>query len=293
MKSSYTKYLSSLVLFGFNGIIASFIALSSIQITVMRTFLGALLLLILVLLTKRRLLHTTAQRDYLFILTSGCCMGASWMFQYEAFVRIGVGITSLIYCLGPVLLVALSPLIFQEKVTLKRLTCFALALIGILLINSQATSTDSDPFGFICALLCALCYTGFIVLNKQATVVRGIDNAAFQLCGACAVSFVCALFVHEIPFCIPQESILPLLVLGVISTGVGCFLYFSGIGSLPAQTVAICDYLEPLLAVVLAGIILQETLTTLQVVGGCFIIVGALGSELSRKTNYSASSKRT
>ena len=281
MKSSYVKYLSSLVLFGFNGIIASYIALSSIQITVMRTFLGALLLLFLIVLTKRHLVQKTAKRDCLFILTSGCCMGASWMFQYEAFVRIGVGITSLIYCLGPVLLVALSPLIFKEKITLKRLMFFTVALIGILLVNSQATNANSDPFGFICALLCALCYTGFIVLNKQATTVRGIENAAFQLCGACAISFVCALFVHEIPFYIPQESILPLIVLGVISTGVGCFLYFSGIRRLPAQTVAVCDYLEPLLAVILAGAILQETLTTLQLMGGCLIIVGALGSELA------------
>ncbi len=283
MKSSYGQYLSSLVLFGFNGIIASFIALSSIQITVMRTFLGALLLLFLVVLIKRTLVHNAPKRDYFFILASGCFMGASWMFQYEAFARIGVGITSLIYCLGPVLLVALSPLVFKEKITIKRLGFFAIALTGILLINAQAPNTKSDPFGFICALLCAICYAGFIVLNKQATTIRGIENAAFQLCGACAISSICALVMHEIPFYIPQESIVPLVVLGAINTGIGCFLYFSGIGRLPAQTVAICDYLEPLLAVVLAGIILQESLTVLQIVGGCLIVIGALGSELSGK----------
>lgn len=47
MKRSYYKYLSALLLFGSNGIVASFIALSSYEIVLLRTLIGSLLLIIL------------------------------------------------------------------------------------------------------------------------------------------------------------------------------------------------------------------------------------------------------
>ena len=40
MKRSYMKYFAALLLFGFNGIVASFIDLSSYEIVLLRTFIG-------------------------------------------------------------------------------------------------------------------------------------------------------------------------------------------------------------------------------------------------------------
>ena len=72
---------------------------------------------------------------------------------------------------------------------------------------------------------------------------------------------------------------LPVLCLGLLNIGLGCFFYFSSIGSLPAQTVAVCGYLEPLSAVILSALLLHERLTPLQIAGACLIIGGALFAE--------------
>ena len=45
MKRSYMKYFAALLLFGFNGIVASFIDLSSYEIVLLRTFIGSVLLI--------------------------------------------------------------------------------------------------------------------------------------------------------------------------------------------------------------------------------------------------------
>ena len=58
---------------------------------------------------------------------------------------------------------------------------------------------------------------------------------------------------------IPTESILPLLILGFINTGIGCYFYFSSIGNLPVQSVAICGYLEPLSAVLFSVCLLYTS----------------------------------
>ena len=46
-------------------------------------------------------------------------MGISWLFLFEAYRRIGVSIASLGYYCGPVIVMALAPVMFHEKLTLE------------------------------------------------------------------------------------------------------------------------------------------------------------------------------
>lgn len=75
---------------------------------------------------------------------------------------------------------------------------------------------------------------------------------------------------------IPEGSLLPVLWIGIINTGLGCFLYFSSISALPAQTVAICGYLEPLSAVLFSVSILRERMLPLQIIGVVCILGGTM-----------------
>ena len=78
-----------------------------------------------------------------------------------------------------------------------------------------------------------------------------------------------------------SQNLLPVLFLGIVNTGIGCYLYFSSIENLSAGTIAIFGYLEPLSAVVFAVAFLQERLSVVQILGGIFIIGGAAIGELS------------
>jgi drug/metabolite transporter (DMT)-like permease len=75
-----------------------------------------------------------------------------------------------------------------------------------------------------------------------------------------------------------------LLVLGVVHTGIMYYLYFSALAHLRGQQVAILSYIDPIVAVVLSFAILHESITALQLVGGCLILGAALANELNRKT---------
>jgi len=79
---------------------------------------------------------------------------------------------------------------------------------------------------------------------------------------------------------IPQGDLVPVLLLGLVNTGLGCYLYFSAISRLPVQTVAICGYLEPLAAVVLSAILLGEGMGILQILGTVLILGGAMFAEM-------------
>jgi drug/metabolite transporter (DMT)-like permease len=79
---------------------------------------------------------------------------------------------------------------------------------------------------------------------------------------------------------IEPGSVIPILVLGIANTGIGCYFYFSSIGDLPVQTVAICGYLEPLSAVIFSAIFLNEIMDTVQIAGALLILGGAAFGEL-------------
>jgi drug/metabolite transporter (DMT)-like permease len=76
----------------------------------------------------------------------------------------------------------------------------------------------------------------------------------------------------------------PVLLLGLVNTGVGCYLYFSAISRLQVQTVAVCGYLEPLAAVVLSAILLGEGMGLMQILGTVLILGGAMFAEMKGKS---------
>ena len=84
---------------------------------------------------------------------------------------------------------------------------------------------------------------------------------------------------------IQPDSIVPIVILGLVNTGIGCYFYFCSICKLPVQTVAVCGYLEPLSAVMFSAIMLDERLTVLQIIGAVLIIGGAECGELYRRSS--------
>lgn len=82
---------------------------------------------------------------------------------------------------------------------------------------------------------------------------------------------------------IASGNLIPILLLGIVNTGIGCYFYFSSIGNLPVQTVAILGYLEPLSALFYLATFLGEALSSLQLIGAVLILGGASFGELFRK----------
>lgn len=276
---SYFKYILALLLFGSNGIVASFISLSSYEIVLLRTFIGSLLLIVIFLLTGGKFTFYKQKKQSVFLMISGIAMGASWIFLYEAYAQIGVSVASLAYYCGSVIVMVLSPILFGERLTPPKLIGFAAVLGGIFLVNGNAEG-ELNKWGIFCGFMSAVMYAFMVIFNKKAADIKGLENSMLQL----FVSFLtAAVFIgikQGFSVDIPCESIVPILILGIVNTGIGCYFYFSSIGKLPVQTVAVCGYLEPLSAVLFASLFLGERMTALQAVGAVLIIGGAMVGEL-------------
>lgn len=279
-KKAFIKYLSALLLFGLNGIVASHIMLSSYEIVFLRTLIGSVLLMILFLLSKGKFHLVEYKKDTMFIVLSGMAMGTSWMFLYEAYQQIGVSLASLLYYCGPVIVMILSPMIFKEKLTAPKIIGFLIVLVGIVFVNGNVIDDNRNTWGIICGAMSAVMYFFMVTLNKQSKNITGLENSVIQL----VVSFLTvAVFVgckQGFIIEIPSDAMIWILILGIVNTGIGCYLYFSPLAKLPVQTIAVCGYLEPLSAVVFASILLHEKMIIVQMIGALCIIGGAMIGEL-------------
>lgn len=283
MKAAYFKYIISLIMFGSNGIIASFIHLSSYEIVLTRTLLGSLLLISVFFITRQKLTFYKHKKQSLFLAISGISMGTSWIFLYEAYDNIGVSLASLTYYCGPIIVMMLAPLLFKERLTLFKIAGFVAVLIGVVMVNGTAFESEKSTWGLICGLLSALSYSFMVIFNKKAKDITGLENSMLQLFIAFLTVGIFIGFKQGYYIPIDAESIIPILILGLINTGVGCYFYFSSIGRLPAQTVAICGCLELVSAVILSVIFLQEKMLPLQIIGAILVIGGAVLSEYKKK----------
>ena len=286
-KKAYIMLLSSLLLFGSNGIIASNIALTSYEIVFFRTLIGSLMMMLLFFLSGRRF-HLKGQgRDILFVALSGVSMGASWMFLYEGFKQLGVSIASLLYYCGPVIVMALSPLLFKEKLTAIKLMGFGAVLAGIVLLNFEQLPGGLNRWGVFCAMMAAVAYAALVIFNKLSKNLTGMENTTVQLIFSFITVAVFLGFKQGFAIHVAAEDWVWILIIGVVNSGFGCFLYFSAISLLPVQSVAVCGYLEPVTALILSALILHERMSPWQTAGAVLIIGGAMAAELlgSRKTN--------
>lgn len=76
MKKAYFEYIAVLLMFGFNGIVASYILLNSYEIVFLRTLIGSLFLILVFALSRQKVQFWKNKSHLLYLVISGMAMGA-------------------------------------------------------------------------------------------------------------------------------------------------------------------------------------------------------------------------
>ena len=79
------------------------------------------------------------------------------------------------------------------------------------------------------------------------------------------------------------KTVILLLVMGIVHTGISYALYFNAIGNIPSHTVAIFSYIDPIVAIILSALFLNEPMGIAEIIGAVLILGAAFISELPDK----------
>ncbi|MBQ3374409.1 MAG: EamA family transporter [Oscillospiraceae bacterium] len=274
----YSMFIASLLIFGTNGIIVSHISIQASQIVLCRTLIGGLMLTILVFL-RGGFDAGNIKSEFLFLLFGGVALGLNWVALFSAYRLLNVSLATLIYYAGPMIVLLFSPLLFREKLSGIKIIAVFVVAVGLLCISGSIVATELNTTGLLVAIASALFYAALLVFNKRITKTSGLQTAAIELDIAFIVVLIYTFATTGLPH--PQQSDLPyLLIIGLINTGLSYLLYFSGLQKLPAQSVAMISYIDPVSALVFSALLLHESLTVTQLIGAVLIIGGAILGEL-------------
>lgn len=281
-QSGRLMLIGSMAIFGTIGILRKYIPLSSSLVALARAVVGTLFLLAVLLIKGRKADYAGWKRNLIPLLLSGGALGFNWIALFESYNHTSVATATLCYYLAPVIVILVSPLVLKEKLTGRKLVCAAVALAGMALVSGifEAGSSIADWKGILFGLVAAALYASVVLLNKKISNLAAYDKTIFQLAVSTATLLPYVLLTENPEAISLSGPVLALLlVAGIVHTGIAYCLYFGSMASLPAQTVALYSYIDPILAIVLSMVILHEPMTLASGIGAVMILGAALVSE--------------
>lgn len=282
--SARMMLILSVGIFGTIGLARHFIDLPSGLIAFFRGLIGTLTLLLVMLVLRKKPNLAAIRRNLRILVLSGAFIGFNWILLFEAYRFTSISTATLCYYMAPMIVVAVSPFLLKERMTLKKGLCVLVTLAGVVFVSGVLNGGSAEWHGILLGLSAAVLYASIILLNKRLEEIDAYDKTVMQLGVATVVLLGYTLIVEDVSIDAFTPSTIWLLVLvGVVHTGIAYALYFGSVGRLPAQTVAIFSYLDPAVAVLLSAFVLDEPMGALEIVGAVLILGAAIVSELRVK----------
>lgn len=285
---SYSMLISSMLIFGTIGIFRRYIPLSSGSLAFARGLIGALFLLVFIKITGHRVENNLEKKKLVILVVSGMLIGINWMLLFEAYNYTTVATATLCYYMQPTIVILLSPLIFREKITVKKLLCAAVAMVGMILVSGIADGASIrsvDGKGIVFGIGAAFVYAVIVILNKKVQVEDAYTKTMIQLFCAAVIMVPYLLLTEDFgSISLDGKAILMIVIVGIIHTGIAYALYFGSMNQLKVQSIAVLSYIDPVSALLFSFVILHESMTMLGMIGAVLIIGSALCSEIGKKT---------
>ncbi|MFS0777556.1 DMT family transporter [Neobacillus sp. 3P2-tot-E-2] len=291
MKSKI-QFILSMIIFGTIGLVVRNINLSSSERALLSSFIGCLFLLLIFFMIKIKISWNLVRSNALFLILSGIALGGNWIFLYQSYELTTIANATLGYYFAPVFVMILSPVILREQLSIKKIMCSGVAIIGMLMIIGEGVraSSSDDFLGLTFGLIAAAFYAALLLLNKFIKDMGKLELTIIQL-GTTTILLMPYVFLTEGLgiFEVSRSSIPFILILGIINTGIGFWLFFSGMEGLKGQSIAMLSYVDPFVAILISSIILKEQMTIIQMLGGTLL----LGSTFVCETKFIRISKQS
>lgn len=273
-----TMNIVAMALFGTLSIFVRGVELTSLEIAFWRGLIALAVLSLLRLATPRGQVPPLSGRQRLTMVLTGMAVGLNWALLFTAYNYTSVAVATLAYYFAPVLVMALSPLLFRERTTPWQLLCFFAATAGLVLVIAGGSSlTAGNLVGVGFGLGAACLYATVVLINKSCPGGTGLDRSIWQMAGSCLLLLVLVPLRggFHVADC-NVTSLVNLLVVGVIHTGLAYWLYFTSIRDLPGTQTAILSYIDPVVAIFVSTLFFQESVALSQWLGA-ILILGCTG----------------
>lgn len=166
----------------------------------------------------------------------------------------------------------------EERITPMRLAGIALGFAGVLALTGDdiVNVTDSNVLGQLAIVGAALCYgIGAVYTRSLLGSHDPVSLASLQMALATALTVPLVFAIEGSPgYGMSGESVLSLLGLGVLGTGVAYVLFYWLIDNIGSVRSSLVTYVVPVIALTLGWLVLDEGIGVNVILGSALIIGG-------------------
>nr|WP_276931620.1 DMT family transporter [Globicatella sulfidifaciens] len=280
--SQRLKLIFAMMVVGSIGLFVHYIALPSATIAMFRAIIGSLFILGWIRYKGIAFDWQAIHQNWLWLLITGFAMGFNWIFLFEAYKWTTVSIATLCYYMAPVIIILLSPLVFKEHLTKGQIGLTLLAVVGVVFISGGLNGASPNHLkGIFYGLVAAVLYATIMICNK---LVKNLDVMVKTFVQLAIAAVVMVGYVSQTSGLMNIKMDLTtftlVLIIGALHTGFVYVWLFDSFDRLPSQTASLLTYVDPVTAIILSYLFLNQPMTHLQIVGMLLILGSTAVNEL-------------
>jgi drug/metabolite transporter (DMT)-like permease len=244
----------------------------------LRVMIAAVVLMTIVLAAKTPL---PPRRVIVALLTLGVLGNGIYQFFFvQGIARTRASDAALVVAASPAFIAIIGRLRGVERASTRRVMGILLSIAGIALVVFATTRGDdgrSSLAGDMLVLAGSLSWATYTVLLKPYTEhVSGIQVSAFTMVGGAVPLFVVALpaIVHASWSTVPLLGWGALFYSAIFALVIAYLFWYRGVRVIGPTRTAMYSNVQPLIAVIFAWVVLNETPTIWQGIGMVFIMTG-------------------
>ncbi|WP_414517419.1 EamA family transporter [Nostoc sp. PCC 9305] len=235
-------------------------------------------------------------------IVSGCFLFLSQVLIYIAIAQVPTGMAIALFFIYPMVSGLFSWFLFRDRPTLFRIAAIAAICCGELLVlgGSPSIGIGNTSMGSSTAILSGVAFAAYIILTRVcASKLHPVTFTLINFTTMLLLSFICLMLPLPSSWNLvvvdPSkmlELVLSAFILGVLTLA-GYLLNNVGISKLGASRSALIGGSIPVLTVIFAGLIIQENLDIVQILGVLFVTFGAAAFSFETMRNQVKSSSPT
>ena len=288
-------------MFGFNASTVKIILgteISPEQLVLFRTAITALIAGIVLLFTNKKAFKIS-KKELPVLVFYGVFGVALMQWSYSNAVSLlPISVALLIEYTAIVIVPLVSLLLFKEKVRPRLWFGIAAVLIGLAIV-SNIWNSALNPLGVAWAIMAAVCLSIYFLIGEHTQRKRDAMSTLFYTFAVAAIFWAIMNLINpgkiidiNVDFnlggnlsAISMPVWAGLLWIGIMGSFIPMLLDYIALGNLSATAVGVIATAETVFATVFAWAWLNESMTTLEVIGGLIVVAGIILAETSRTSS--------
>ena len=284
----YVEAFAAACIWGSSGIFAVHLfrlGIPPASLALLRPVVGSVLLLVFLGVTRRLALRIPTKGIWVLLLGGGSAIAVFQIAYQLSTDAVGVPSTVAMLYLAPAIVAAASGPLLGEWPDRRKLVLLAVTLAGVWLsvLGANEVPATFGTTGLAWGILAGTSYAIYTLFGRFAAPRYGtLPTVVYSTVGSCIIlSVVVPITTGPVTWPSSGQAWALLLAFGALTIAAAHFLFFDALTRLDASRVSITTAVEPVVASVLATVLLSQGLSPLGWAGIGLVGIGVAGVGLT------------